>query len=372
MSAMKKVYIFWLLILSQALLWIVFLRHLPFFRAPLYFLDFDNYLHLWRDVFAGLNPYRVSHMITLGPPLVLLPYLPFLFLPLTWSQFIFFVLNVYCGFALCQKITQGYGKGDPNVWLFLSLLLFASFPVRFSLLMGQPSLIIAYLVVQLLTHSQRQISLISLVVFKTFFGGMLLVFIRRKGLLLRSLFGLTALVFAFSPLLKLEWYSYYLRDTFSVTVTQAPGEMGSDYYNQSLKSTLHRLGGDNFYLPLTLLGLIVLGWGIVRSGSIKLAALTSILLSPVIWQHYMVFIYPLIALMFFETKSWSKRVLLLMIFLMTSVSLPALHSAELSFVTALLASHMFFGLVILLGLLIFELRPRETRRLQIQSEENLF
>ncbi len=334
--------------LSHVVFWMVFLRHLPFFRLPLSFLDFDTYLLQWREVLAGISPYTVSHMFTLGPPIALLPYLPFVFLPQVLSQFVFFVINLYCGYALCQKISLRFWPTLTG-WLFLSLLLFVSFPVRFSLLMGQPALIVAYLVTEVLLSRKKTLPLFFLVMLKTFFVWILVAFIKHKKIkVITVLFCVAATIFAFSPLLPSAWYTQYFRGPFTSAVVSSPGRAGTDYYNQSLKSTFHRFGGDKFYLPLWIFLVVSLGLICWRTQSLSLAVVSSLYLSPVVWQHYLVFILPILAIAFFSSVKPRERMMLLLAGILCSVNLPGFHEAKLNLLTAIGASHMFFGLTLLL------------------------
>lgn len=333
--------------------WGVFLRHVPFGFAPLHFLDFDNYLHLWRDVLAGNNPYTVSHMITLGPPTVLIPYLPFLFFPEWVAQLLFFMLNVISGYALCWVLVRSYMKRNVIAFLSLSLILFITFPVRFSLLMGQPGLFLALCVTLVLCVQRLQkISLWILILSKTFFIFFLISWLKDKKKKITHLcMGLLLTIAVFSPLLPFQWYSYYVTHTLSQTTVGALSDTTTDYYNQSLKSTLHRIRADSLLLAVQATLSLAVAWLVYRRGD-RFAGITAgILLSPVVWQHYMVYLFPVFVIAFLHEKG-RRRWILFLAFLSANVAFPALHEVTKTPITAVLASHMFLGGVLLLIILL--------------------
>src|SRR3989344_3201958 len=68
-------------------------------------LDFDSYYVLSKDILTGANPYTVSdQMQTLGPPLVILPYLPFSNLPINAGRVLFTAANVLAVFVTCYLL----------------------------------------------------------------------------------------------------------------------------------------------------------------------------------------------------------------------------------------------------------------------------
>lgn len=342
-----------LLMCLHLLFWGIFLRHVPFFSSSLHFLDFDNYLHLWRDIFAGNNPYTVSHMITLGPPTVLIPYFPFLFFPVAIGQLFFFLLNVMMGYLLCWLLTVHLFKKKHNTFLFLSLLLFCTFPARFSLLMGQPGLLIAYAITYLLFEKKHTLIRVwFLVLSKTFFVFMLLSWCKQKkkevlfvvcGILLTSV--------AFLPFLPIDWYTFYGTHTLAQTSTGVLSDTTTDYYNQSLKSTLHRFSSDALYIPTLVLFLAVMTLYIYKKQDMFVALMVSILISPVVWQHYLVFLFPIFITVYAYEVRW-RRFLVVTSFCLCSWAYPMLHTEPKTLIYALLASHMFLGMIILLAILL--------------------
>lgn len=360
-----------LLLILHASFWLWFSTHLPFFHAGPSFLDFDTYVLLAKAVLTGINPYTVSHMTTLGPPLVILPFVPFSYLPLGLAQFIFFILNVFSGYFLVHLLTKSIKRHRVTVYLATCLLLFIAFPTRFSLLMGQPALMVALLIVFSLTNRRSLIYVVpTLVIFKTFFVWILLPLVKtRKKIVLMSLGAIVFLALACSPLIPPKIYIHYIRNTLLPLTQLTKQEKMSDYYNQSLKSTLHRLNLEPYYLPITSILAIFFATRLVRTGNLGLGISTSIFLSPIVWQHYFVSLYPLLILYFIRSGP-KTRLLLAAIFFLISVQFPGLHKEGLKLPAMIVASHQFWGLCLLIGLQLGS-STIETQPRQIRSTENL-
>lgn len=322
------------------------------FSGGIHLLDFDNYLHLLSDIRQGMNPYTVHHMITLGPPLVVLFYIPFSFFSLRVAQILFLLFNVVSGVFGCIFLARMFfPKHSIVTTLVLLNLLFGSFPARFSLLVGQPGLFLFLCLVLLLKTKDIKISalLLSIVISaKTFFLLLIPAYVGKKGwiVILTGIVLGCVLLLSFA-VIRPEWYVYYLTHTLKQTTLGQNNAQSLDYYNQSIKSTFTRLGVENvypaFFLTFLVVGIIVLFF----SQNIEDAIIFSILVSPVVWQHYLVMLFGLYVSVIARTKSWLKFMVLGISFLLWSINIPILSSHKPTFIYGIFASHGFVSILLL-------------------------
>ena len=139
------------LVLVFILLNILILIKLNFFvplllgQTPM--LDFDNYYRLTKDLLQGMNPYSVNYMITWGPPLIFIYYLPFQLFNLENARTLTTLFSLISGILTCSLLAKNlFSKDRLMSFLILTVILLSSFPARFSLEMGQPNLIIMFIV----------------------------------------------------------------------------------------------------------------------------------------------------------------------------------------------------------------------------------
>ena len=69
-------------------------------------LDFDSYYYIVQAVFAGQHPYQVSTMQTMGPPTVIIPFLPFGLFSLEWGRSMVTTINLIAAFLTCFLCQQ--------------------------------------------------------------------------------------------------------------------------------------------------------------------------------------------------------------------------------------------------------------------------
>lgn len=321
-------------------------------------LDFDAYATLVESVKEGLNPYTSKGMTTLGPPPVLLYFYPFSFVKTEVGRSLATLLNIVSGFWLCFLLAKNYyPKRKVFSFLILLALLFSSFPVRFSIGMGQPGLFMALLITYIVINKKNNINslfLAILSVIKSFFVVSLLAFLKnnRKVVLITLVFLFAILLISFS-FLKPEWYLYYITNNLTRLFSTHTTFSWPNYYNQSLGNTMYRLSLGNLYrflfLPLSLLSGVV----VFLTSNFALSIVVAILLSPVSWQHYYVILFPIFVMLFATLKKSPKSFLLILIsFFLWWIEFPWIHRANFNLLNSLLASHYFFSGLILLFLLV--------------------
>lgn len=101
-----------------------------------------------------------------------------------------------------------------------------------------------------------------------------------------------------------------------------------------------RFGAEKAYTPVFWMLAIGSGIYLFWSKNIIAGILLSLLLSPMLWQHYVVMAYPLLVVLF-----RNKKLTGLVIAGLLMMELPWLHGKQLSVGNSLMASHYFVGLV---------------------------
>lgn len=361
----------WLLLLlciaTAAVFWKIDFLDLFLGRVQLW--DFDVYYQTAVDVFAGANPYQLPYMQTAGPPAVIIPYLPFTLVSLPVARSLLNSLNVIATLASCWLIiTTVFRKQQRafiqqlNLMLLLNLIFWLTFLPRYNLIVGQPNLIIMFLVTVLLVSLRsvderlsskrlvnKAMSLAATLLLKTHYvvaAVSLLRFQLRTVVVTGAI--LIALVLVSLPVLTPQHYRQYVQDRLGIYMLSAPPIPDLDYYNQSLRSTLSRLDIRQLY-PVIGLGLLLVGTiYLVKTGDFGSGILLSLLLSPIVWQHYLVVVYPIAIFTIYEYWQQKKVPWLALIGVsLLILHLPWLHGRSVSVVLGLLASHFYFGVLLM-------------------------
>lgn len=332
--------------------------------------DFDVYYATAQAARAGISPYQVPFMQTAGPPLVVAVYLPFTYLPLSVARAAVTFINLSAGALSCWMLSKLItGRFRISGALALLNLLWLSFPARFSLLLGQPNLVLLLAVTTLLLHEYSaavtnkfkllgipradqwvtplMLALAALV--KTNFLVLFASTLRHSHL--KFVWAVTALLVVAIlavPILKVDYYVEYLTQRAHHYTRSAVELKDVDYYNQSLRSTLGRFNlgslAPQVFMFTAVLALVYL----LVTGDVGAGVALSLLSSPIVWQHYLVAVYPLL---FFElywlvkANKWRSVAAVCTCGLLMMTELPWLHGRQLGGVNSLLASHYFIGLV---------------------------
>ncbi|PWU23160.1 hypothetical protein C5B42_03905 [Candidatus Cerribacteria bacterium 'Amazon FNV 2010 28 9'] len=354
-----------LLVLLHLSMWVVLSKHFSFFHSASRFIDFDAYYKLAQDIRMRLDPYTVVDMQTLGPPLMILPFVPFSFLPLHVGSFIFFLLNLAAGYMLCWLLSEAV---FPQNWkgvgtLFLSLLFFLFFPTRFGLVLGQVDVFVALLCTLLLVQKQQQLLIVWLtVILKSLFVFLFIpLFLKSKRKVLFTIFNLVCIACTFLYI-RPQWYMSYLRSTFSSTLIANQPIARLDYYNQSIKSTVHRTEIPQLY-PWVLLLLVPCFLFFTSKQSTEGLIIVSLLVSPVVWQHYFTILFP-IFVMLWTKVSWRSRIVLLICALSCAISVDYFNLAQPTFIRGVFASHGTWALLILVAIIVIHLRSAHLHDMQ--------
>ncbi|MDA1079199.1 MAG: glycosyltransferase family 87 protein [bacterium] len=319
-------------------------------------LDLDNYHLTAQEVLAGEHPYELSHMETLGPPSVLIPYLLTSQLSERLNRVFWTTANLLGLIVTVVLFAKTLAK--KNLLLATSLLLIVSlisFPVRFSLEMGQPNLVIAGLISLVLFKKKFSgFSLAVIVLFKTFFVVSLASLVTRKKVLLSTLIFGSIMFLGTFWVIKPEFYYDFITNNLATTLAQENIQAGSlNYYNQSIVAAVARMIGSSETGSLSIL---FLGLGLLLchySKSLKIGFVSSVLVSPILWQHYIAALLPIYFLTgkyVYQSKNWSLISIFLLSITLLWVEFPWLHLHKNGVFPALLASHFLVGLFMQLWL----------------------
>ncbi len=320
-------------------------------------IDFEAYYLLSKDVRSGINPYKVSHMQTLGPPSVILTYLPFSFFTSEVASSLFFLINIIFGFLSLLLLAGHYFQKNKFIsFLGLSTLFFSAFPTRLSIENGQPMLLVTFLVTAVIIRPKNIINapiLATLTMVKTYFGLTIFSFLRKEKIIsLKTIYYLVSFIIISFLLIKPQWYQYYFETRLPRLAFDKSQVVGLDYYNQSLNSTLQRVGLESTNSYQYVLVLIVSALIIYLFSNFLLSIVIATIISAVSWQHYFTVFFPIFVSTFFAVKKNFKKVIILTFaFLLWWIELPHLHKASSSLINGVLASHYFVTGLVLAGLI---------------------
>lgn len=350
------------LLFTLIILHVLLLIKLNFFTSLIsgetVLLDFDTYYKLTTASLSGTNPYSVYDIMqTPAPPLIFLYFSPFTLVPLSIARTLTTVINLFSGYLASYLLARNfYPKKKMVAFLAIATILFSSFPARLSLQQGQPILFLTLFLVLAATQKNRLIKGLALaggIVMRVFFALVALSYLKNDRKTFTLIAGGVVGAFVITLLfMHPAWYSDYLFGKFTEVTFSSEGITGLDYYSQSLRSTLNRLLLGQLYLPFFFLAAAVAARVVFLTGSLELAILLSIILSPVSWQHYFVMLSPVFVKLFATMpKSFVNGLLFTSALAFSWIELPWLHNAQPHLFNALLASHYFLSGLLLLLLL---------------------
>lgn len=312
--------------------------------------DFSVFYDASRGLIAGKNIYALPMYTGLGyPPFSLLPYIPLTIFPYQTAQwiwiiasFLFLFLSIYLSLSLFKKNARLID------FITVFILSFLSFPVKFTLGMGQ----VNFLALVLLLLAMR---------YKSGFLLGLLCIIKPHFLLFLPLFGVRTILIAAVTLaagalltgLAFGWNQYL---SYIHSLSQLLVFSGREiYYNQGLGAFLSRLlhnglAGD-LTLWISLLLIAVYAWVVYQnkiSGfrAILLCIPVFLLVEPLSWQHHYVFLLPVYVWLATKIKKPVTWTLFVISYILVSINFRN--------PPGWIMSHVFFGNILLLSLVVHE------------------
>ncbi len=245
------------------------------------------------------------------------------------------------------------GKWRVSLGLMISAGLLISFPVRFNFIVGQPNPLLMWLVAVLLTNKSGKVKGIAaglLIVIKTNYVLVLASLLKANRRALAIAIGVIAIGLSLSLLLlSPKVYGEYLEQRAQGYIFATPVTTNVDYYNQSLKATMARLHLNDRYVAIFGLATLIGALYLIKVGDVISGVLVSLLLSPIVWQHYVIVVYPILFLVGMTVWRQKRyRVWWLVSFGLLLIHFPRLHGLPASLPYSFIASHYFIGLVTLL------------------------
>lgn len=349
-------YWLWVTVLLVLLGFIVFqmdVSDLLHGQQPL--LDFDAYFQMTREINEGVSPYAVSTMQTAGPPLVILPYVITLWFSIEEARVGMTILSLIAS-GIASWLLASRMSSHFRLILFLLVLLgiWLSFPARFTLLMGQSNLIVMLCATVVLTQKGwwQSVSLSLMITLKTNYALLWLFFWQKPKVLISSFLIVIALAMLGIAFISLADYQQFFFDRFLGLMQGSQLPVGMDYYNQSLQSTLARLDLSSMYPLVAVLLAMLMMFSVWKCNNPGFGLVFSILLSPIIWQHYLIVLYPVIVLFGWQNKDKPWVVVgCVASYLLMMTNWHWLHTLDPNWLTGLMGSHQFFGVGLLLALM---------------------
>ncbi len=366
---MRK-FLFFLLIIFFTVSILILFRTLFLRNYP----DFSGYYFGSKAIFENINPYLGGkNFFTpfVYPPFVALFFSPFLLVPFNIAEIIWEVMSlIFLFFSIVFLLKINNQKILSPIGIFLSILVFIFFPVKFSLGMGQINLLILVLIcLSLFFYNRGKKTLTGFlfglcILLKIFPILIFFYFLLTKqwkiliSLIFTIIAGLVVSTLFIKPSINIYFYTHTLPSLITGWRT--------DYYNQSLTGFLGRMGftgsiGNLLKIFLSILTVLVTFMAAVKGNksSKKFANLTigsfitvNLLINNFSWQHH--FAWFLIPLFFtFFTILSLKNNLKLFIILGISYLLTATNIKNPQLVPVFLQSHVFIGAFILWVLIVY-------------------
>lgn len=352
---------------------LVFLKALTHVTYP----DFVVYFEAGDVYLDGGNPYGMLVMtrdVFLYPPFALLFVSPFAFFELRHAQQIFGLLSVLSYFLSILILFRLTGLKVVS-WMggFIIFLLLNFFPEKFTVGMGQiNNFLLLFLTLSFYFFAKKREGVSGIIlslpfllkIFPLFCLPVVFIYCKWKML---WYFSISSILICVACMLFVDdrWILYYVHDVTEKLFVSVPG----DYYNQSLSGMFAR----SFYLgliPILLIKVFLLGFVYYFMAkdfftnkdknfllSFSMGVTLSLILSPVTWQHHLVFVI----IPFFILLSIVLRTKSIPLYLLTGVAyfLVSWNFRSVDYVHSLLLSHGAYGLLVLLGIQIYLLRQNK-------------
>lgn len=338
--------------------------------------DFRVYYAALQDAWQKINPYQSTQYLFafVYPPSALVLLWPITWFSIQTAETVWSLLSLAALVGTLAIITKNLQlKTQIYWWYFLSLAgMFWLFPVKFTFGMGQINLIVLLFMVAAWWADQKQkpvlagillgvagaLKLFPLIVMGTWL-------VQKKWLNV----AITGLVFVALHLPAVLWFSPSILQEFYVTQLNGLPRIGNAvYYNQALTGVLARAEvPDNWAQGILLifqgLFVVLMGWLSFHTQTIEKSWLLFslwlsgwLLVGGLAWQHHFVWVIP--GLLFLARYYWKQRKVNELGWLFFAATLIGYNFKTLPnpmFGWWLVGSHVFWGNVLLLGLLTKEI-----------------
>jgi len=328
--------------------------------------DFSQYFWGLKTIVQGLNPYIVTQRTltpTVYPPFVLFLLSPLGLLSFFWAEKIWTVLSIIFLFSAVYLIFKIYNKSIASTLGFTVLgLVCWSFPVKFTLGMGQINNLILFLFVVSIYFLEKKkkylsafflASSLAIKFFPLFLPLYLLLKKKWKILISAAIIVSSFYIVAFILDPKINFYFYKnILPTFLAS-------WKTDYYNQSLSGFISRNVVENntrdiLRYMFSIIFVVVSFFAIFKTLKnnklirmhLGLLVSLNLIVSNFSWQHhFVVMVFPFLVTLFYIQKM--KNNLKFLLTILISYLLISFNLKNPNAVLILLQSHVFYGAVLL-------------------------
>lgn len=338
-----------------------------------YYPDFNTQYYSAKYAFSGVNPYSPNvglYTPQVYPPTEFFFFLPFTLFPIQISAFLYVFMSLIALVLSIVILSRTFNiKIFSPVGLSLAGLSFAMFPVKFTLGMGQVNIFILLLMVlalYFLKSKKDKVSgvMVGIAFIIKLFPVFVPIFFLTK-LKSKVLVGFLITVIA-GILISLLVLPQNINITFIASFTDLVGSWKLDYYNQSISGFIGRNFGITevgSIVRTTLSGLlsVFVFLLLIRKKSKNFTDLSlifgilialNLILNTFSWQHHFV----LLLIPLYVTFSYlheHKYRWFLYYFLGLSYFLTSINMSDPSKYSILYTSHVLYGAIILLGLMLY-------------------
>lgn len=331
------------------------------------------------DLINGINPYTDKNLpdVYLYPTATAFFYIPFVFLPYQYGQGLFVTLSALSvPFVVYFTLKIRDAKFSWRYFILFTSFAFLSFPVKFTLGMGQSNLLAVFLlIVGFYFYRKSKYLMGGILVCLAFFFKPILSFtilffvLMREWQMLGIVFASAVVLIASSSILY--GFDMYLHYTNSLLPSLLLASGSESYYNQGFTGFVARLTENTVmkqYIPLLFTLSLVSIISYVRlkrkiDAVIYFAAFVAMipLIHKLSWQHHFaILMFPFIvtAVTIVQTRKYQLFVLLFLSYILVSWNIKDPLSIGIFPMNFVLAHTFFGGLILLLLLLYFLLKKK--------------
>lgn len=353
-----------------ALLWL-----LKVFTLGLY-PDVAAYYFGAERILVGADPYltdRNYFTYQVYPPFSLVFFSPLTLFAIEVASIVWIALSIVCLFGVILFITNTYKKKIySKLTLTIIILALISFPLKFTLGMGQINIIVLFFVTgffYFLNKKKEYLAglFLTLSLLLKFFPVLILiylVFLRKWKIIIiciSSLLFFQAFTLLFVPIdIQKKYFQFILPELIS--------SWKGDYYNQSLAGFLIRAISSQdisnvlriiitiTMVIITFIPILIKKNKTEKRINVEIASLITlnVIINNFSWQHHFIFLLLPFIILTYSLPKMKNRIVAYCI-LLVSYALIAGNLKNPNLVPLLLQSHVFFGGVLLWGIFIYML-----------------
>lgn len=329
--------------------------------------DFINgYYPALQDLVAGRGLYDNPAIDINYPPTAFLFFLPFRYLSADLGQKLWTILSFISLVASILLILKSINRLNAFTFLLVYSLAMLSFPVKFTLGMGQINHFVLLLVAAAFYFSVRKnqiaagIALGVAITIKLTPVFLLFYFLKKNNyrIIIITMITILSITMTTGVLFGWELFGQYFFDI----IPTLPIAGNDIYYNQSLTGFLARLDVPNQIAVIVnyivLFALLAISYRITRSEKQKSAVefmeyglfmIVALASAGLAWQHHFVYLLIPFTALYLDIQNQKKqkffRILLVIMYLLIAMNLKS--PDQFTGILSLLLSHVFYGTVLL-------------------------